>query len=215
MGVAFLSFVLVGTAFSTPLERPRQAFPGGLEAPPTLDQLVATCGGIISWENPEQLVAALPWTASDVTSDSRSEEEIQERLPADWMDIVENADSSRIEPRLYRAGDPDVPSVPEVVRYMAEGNPVIWYSPESTEDQIRNLATQATRIGTFDIPYPVLPWNEDSWSGWPSQRTILFTAWASTLSCRVPSDLVMADFWEHTQTLPHPLPKVPARSLAH
>jgi hypothetical protein len=180
---------LSASALVTPPERPRQILPGMIEDPPTLDDLVATCTGLVQWE-PTTMLKRLPW---DLDAGA-VEVQIARALTTD----------ARVRAGFYTEASSDLPSTAEVASYIYQGGQVIWYAPDTPETAISGLEGISPLLAEMGIEFVVVPWPQDRAEKMPSltriaaARRLLIMKWGMAQSCAVASEPVLTRFVEAT-----------------
>lgn len=101
--------------------------------------------------------------------------------------------------KVYTAKD--VPSYPDVIRILRDGNVIVWYTPSGTEDKAPDFIRDYANKHEKTI---AMPWTQElsasSHRGQarelPSKRAIAFSAWGITQSCGFWDGKVADDFQE-------------------
>lgn len=195
---SLLLLILIGAAFCVPRERAYSLDNGSIQNPPTLNDIIASCSGIVEWP----------------------------LLPSGWLS-GENAHVYPFfpptsgtfapipaAPRFYDEEDENLPTVPEAMSALWRGNIVVWYSPLiSAEDKA--LLRSVARVAPGEADYVVLPWvsgdgvNEGSFA----KRPVVLTAWGLSQSCGEASEEVFSDFSMAAEQSPAPGVNVPAGEM--
>lgn len=176
---SLLLAVLVGAAFCAPKERAYSLDNGGLQNPPSLDDIVSSCSGVIEWP-----LSPTGWLSADTAH-------VYPSFPPTSGTFA----PIPAPPGNYSTDDADLPTVPEAMSGLWRGDIVIWYSPLIPEDQKTVLFSVAnTRPGGAN--FIVLPWtskdgiNEGSFS----KKPVVLTAWGLSQACAEASVNVFDNF---------------------
>lgn len=181
-----LGLLLLGAAFAAPQERQRQLLPGIAENPPTLDALVATCTGIIEWDQPANLLVRLPWNPRN----GSAEKQVGEAL----------RNSVLVRPGFYEIDAENMPSVADIASYMSRGGAVAWYSVAEDDPAYTGLRSATEEANLRGLALVALPWPEQemgrlpSFSRTTSGRNIIYMKWGTAQSCAVASAAVLEQF---------------------
>lgn len=192
LSLAALAILLIAalsvSAFVSPPERSRQISVGIIEDPPSLDALVATCSGVIRWEDPANLLTRLPWEDDGVPVATQVSQAL--------------ANAPRVRPGFYTDESPDLPTTAEIAGYLYQGGRVIWFAPGLEPNVTSGVEGILTILSEEGVDYIALPWPAEASNKMPvlartvAGRRLLAMKWGVAQSCAVASGDVLIAFAE-------------------